>query len=191
MLCLSCHNENPVTQRFCLHCQARLPWVPPDTGPGLELEESTEYLTPERHYANEYLSEFQLTAFAYLDGVVELSELLSHYRGLALRLERFVRAEVPCWLARLAAEQLDWPAYLYPSQMSYLLRKGCFDTRAGMSCMEAFQAEPEGERLLLALRMLQTGHDHFALAWELLAARAEALEIEARRRQLEPLEPAA
>lgn len=190
MLCLSCHQENPVTQRFCLHCQARLPWVPPDTGPGLELEEGTEYLTPDRHYANEYLAEFQLSAFAYLDGLVELNELLAHYRGLALRLEHFIRSEVPSWLARLATEQLEWPAYLYPSQMSYLLRKGCFDTRAGMSCLEAFRDEPDEERLLLALRMLQTGHDHFALAWELLAARAEALEIEARRRQLE-LEPAA
>ncbi|MEW6279291.1 MAG: zinc ribbon domain-containing protein [Candidatus Eremiobacterota bacterium] len=191
MDCAYCNHANPDQARYCGGCQARLPEnVASQRSLCLELDDQTEYLTPQRTYATEYLQDLSFAAYACLEYGEPLEPLLECYEGVRTRMERFELQVAPAWLSNLYSEQRERPQDSYPRQMSYLIRMGIHLYRNGFDLFEEFRADPQEDLLLEAIRRMQEGNDHLGLAHELLAIRQQALEEEMRRRNL-PTRPRA
>lgn len=182
MNCLRCSASNTDEARFCGLCQARLPRVAFESRPGLEMDDATHYLLPEKPYCTEHLGLLIEAAYDYLEEDQPLEHLVAIFEQVGNRLERFSRVEAPAWLSSLSAEQLDDPERTSPRQTSYLVRMASFLYAEGMARFRRFLDEPQPDLLLEAIGELQRGNDHLGLARELLEVRLAVVQEELKRR---------
>src|ERR1017187_5984643 len=80
-VCIKCSTDNPASTKYCEKCGAVLPQMAPIGNPAtsFDVDENTEYLTPNFHYPADEMLNLAWTANDFLDEGADLEPFLEAY----------------------------------------------------------------------------------------------------------------
>lgn len=188
MLCVRCGFDNSHGSRYCSKCNAVMMQAAPDstTSSVIDVEEGMEYLSPEKNYDCQWLSDFVDVLGRFSQGDVDLEEVKRVYGNIRKIYESFDNQELPDFLNELDGWRHSSLGKEYSRQMTYLLTKGFQLMGEGLDiAREYFDDTQNDARLRNALEKLQDGVNQIGLAEEFLGVHQQIMEEEISRREME------
>jgi len=188
MLCVKCGHDNSPGTRYCSKCNAIMIQAAPEstTTSVIDVEEGTEYVSPQKNYECMWLADFADVTMRYANGEVEFDEVKRVYENIKKIVESFDNRELPDFLNELDEWRHAEIGKEYSRQMTYLLTKGFQLMGEGIEVLRGYIDNPESqESLETGLDKVQDGVNQIGLAEELLRLNQQLLEEELNRREME------
>lgn len=188
MLCVKCGHDNPSGAKYCGKCNAMMIQTAPEstTSSIIDVEEGMDYLSPQKNYDCQWLSDFAEVVNKYLNQEVEHSEVKRVYGNVKRIYESFDNQELPDFLNELDGWRNTELGKEYSRQMTYLLTKGFQLMGEGLEILRSFIENPEQQDSLgSGMERLQDGVNQIGLAEEFLGVHQQIMEEEIARRDME------
>lgn len=183
--CFKCSADNVSGSKYCVACGALLPQMAPTGAPNassMDLDEKTQYLTPQHHYPSEELLNLAWTANDFIEGEApDLDNFLDAYESVKHRFETYRANAMDGFLDSIADDRAREPEDPYPKQLGYLHTKAVSLYEEGIAIIEAFLDAFENddfdtEQLKNGVVKMVMANDHFCLAFELVQARITVIQ---------------
>lgn len=180
MLCIRCGHDSPEGSKFCHKCNAKLLHMAPTGNPMsnslLDLDDTTNIITPEKRYITEHIYHLTACAYDYLHKGEPGEPLLEAFQVIKSRMEEFQNEALPEIVAQLQAERSNYPDLDFAPQILYQINHGTKLVEEGVGYFESFIESGDEEVLIAAVTCMQDGNDHICLANELIVKRGALLE---------------
>lgn len=188
MLCIRCGFDNKEGSNYCSKCNAKILTMAPSGAPGaasaVELDENTNYLTPQQRFVTEYVFNLTNRAYEYLHLGEPGEPLLEAFQVVKHNVDDFEQNKYPDILQDLKNERSDYPDDEYPKQVLYLLSKGLSLYREGIGMFESFIASGDEPTLIESVHKMQDANDNLCLAYQIVGLRNRGLEEDIRRSEV-------
>lgn len=188
MLCVKCGHDNPGGPRYCTKCNAIMMHAAPETTATsvIDVEEGMEYLSPDRNYECQWLTDFMNVLNSYFNQEIEFDTVKLVYESIKRICESFDNQQLPEFLNELDSWRNTDLGKEYSRQLTYLLTKGFQLLSEGMEILRKYMEAPDDQDTLNAgLEKLQDGVNQIGLAEEFMGVHQQIMEEELARREME------
>jgi len=154
----------------------------PQASSNFDLDENTEYLTPQFRYFSEVMHHLSWSAHDFLEEGADLGPFLEAFEEVKQNFHRFVDVDLPQLQESFAWQKSEVPDDQIPRQLAYLNTKGVNYYEEGIAKVEQFLGSLQDEEganpdlLIDGITRILDGNDHFCLCIEVTHARIKVLE---------------
>lgn len=188
MLCVKCGHPNAAGSKYCAKCNAMMMQAAPEstTTSVIDVEEGMEYLSPQRNYECQWLSDFVYVVNRYVNGEIEIDLVKGVYENIKRIYESFDNQQLPDFLNDLDSWRNTDLGKEYSRQLTYLMTKGFQLMGEGMELVRTYFDDTENqEKLEGGIEKLQDGVNQIGLAEEFMTLHQQIIEEEINRREME------
>ncbi len=177
ILCLFCKAQNPLGQRLCSKCNAKLPALSLPETPESTLNISDGFLqmepVPVERYYNELIYDLSWAAFELVEEDADADPFLDAFEEVQQRYEEF-EERYPSLREMLLQAKAEYPEESGPEQALYLAARGRDFYQQGIARVVHCIENDLVDELMDAVRLIMDGSDHITHCFKLVSEANEA-----------------